>query len=355
MSFSWSNDLETALQRISETATGTAPLHVYRVGGRIALALPSDPEVVKMVLDLYRPQRFKGKLFKLAATLLSQKGPRFGSYHHQPSTKILPHISWMHEAAREGSLGFLGCNPTHGLRCIIAGIDPTSGETFIAKLGFGESADTVRKEHAAIMNLYERLPGVIRPIGHESCDDWFLLRLPYLGNNSPSSMDPPAIKKLLCSWIYKETVRIDSLKPMSDIIHRAQVDRELSGWHQKIGALEVSRALVHGDFAVWNLRNTNKGLFAIDWEWAEPNGIAGIDLIHGLRQEASMVRKFKPEAAIQWMLEQLKSKAWTPYLKKSGWDNHLLDLLRIGLLNSHFNAKNDSSGLLAEIGIHVGH
>lgn len=306
-----------------------------------------------MVIDLYQPQRVKGKLFKHAVTLLSQKGRKFGAYSHQPEEDIIPNILWIQEAARAGSLGFLGCNPTHGLRCVIAGIDPTSGETFVAKLGFEKSADAVKIEYTALLDLHDQFPGVIKPTGYESADDWYLMRLPYLGNNSPSSMSHPAIEKLLSSWLSRETVEINECKLVAQMLKHAQTDHELSAWHRKIGALKISRALVHGDFAVWNLRNTNEGLFAIDWEWAEPEGIAGIDLVHGLRQEASMVLKLKPKAAIGWILEQLKSKEWAEYIKQSGWQSHHLDLVRIGLLNSHFNSKNDSRELLAEIGIHL--
>jgi hypothetical protein len=306
-----------------------------------------------MVLDLYQPQRLKGKAFKLAATLLSLTKHAHGAYSHQPAADILPSIPWLQQAARANSLGFMGCNPSHGLRCIIAGIDPETGGTFVAKLGFGKSADAIRGEHTALRMLDGQFPGVIKPSESETADDWYLMRLPYLGNNSPSSMSHPAIHQLLTSWLCEETVRIDECKLVAGMIARTQVDLKLSGWHLMTGALKISKALVHGDFAVWNLRNTPEGLFAIDWEWAEPEGLAGIDLVHGLRQEAVMVRKLHPKAAIAWMSEQLQSSTWLPYLTQSGWKNHVHDLLRIGLLNSHFNAHNDSRDLLAELGVHV--
>ena len=354
MIYSWQNNLEAALERISYTATGSVPLHVYRAGGRIALAVPKDPRLTKIVIDLYQPQRLKGSAFKLATSMLSRTGKRLGAYTHSPDADLLPQIPSLQEPARAGSLGFLGCNPSHGLRCVIAGIDPKTGETFIAKLGLDESADAVRQEYESLLQLHHQFSGLVKPTAQESGDDWYLMRLPYLGNSSPSSMNLPAIAELLQSWTSNEVVRIDGCDLTASLIEHTQVNHALSGWHHKVGALKVSRALVHGDFAVWNLRNTKNGLFAIDWEWAEPKGIAGIDLIHGLRQEASMVRKLNAKAAIDWMLEQLKSDLWTPYLTRSGWSDHHLDLLRIGLLNSHHNAKNDSRELLAEVGIYLG-
>lgn len=140
---------------------------------------------------------------------------------------------------------------------------------------------------------------------------------------------------------------------MHDILLKVQVNRELSGWHHKVGALSISRALVHGDFAIWNLRHTPAGLFAIDWEWATEDGMAGIDLVHALRQEAYMVKKLGIADALVWMQEQLESEARKAYVTTSGWADHKLDLLRIGLLHSHFISKNDSSELLAKLGIVV--
>ena len=57
----------------------------------------------------------------------------------------------------------------------------------------------------------------------------------------------------------------------------------------------VRTALVHGDFAVWNLRLLPTGPAAIDWEWAVEEGAAGIDFAHGLRQEAVMLRRLNTE------------------------------------------------------------
>jgi hypothetical protein len=353
MRFSWSDHLETSLARISELATGGTSLRVYRAGGRVALAIPADVQVAEMVLNLYQPQRLKGRLFKLMVSILGQRSHRIGAHMHEGISIQVPEIEWLQEAAQAGTLGFLGCNPSHGLRCIVAGISPSSGKSFIVKLGFDESKESVRREYDILTNLQERYPGVIQTTGHTSGENWFAMRLPYLGHTSPSRINIPAVVKLLSSWRSNQTQRVDEWKQMHDILLKVQVNRELSGWHHKVGALSISRALVHGDFAIWNLRHTSNGLLAIDWEWATEDGIAGIDLIHALRQEAYMVKKLGTADALVWMQEQLESETWKAYLTASGWANCKLDLLRIGLLHSYFISKNDSRDLLEKLGLYV--
>ena len=353
MPFNWSDDLEYALSRISELATGGTSLRVYRAGGRVALAIPDDPHVAEMVLHLYQPQRLKGRVFKQMVSVLCQTKSRFASYSHEGTKIQLPEIEWLRDASTAGTLGFLGCNPVHGLRCIVTGVSPSTGESFIVKLGCGESVEAVMQEHAVLSNLQGRYPGVISTTGMASGKDWFAMKLPYLGHTSPSRINQPAVVNLLNSWCSEEKRRIDEWGVMGGMISNLMVKPELNGWQHKVGAMKISRALVHGDFAVWNLRHTNQGLYAIDWEWADENGIAGIDLIHGLRQEAVMVRKLKTKSALTWMRIQLQSDPWKSYLAATGWSQNLEDLLRVGLLHSHFVAKSDSKEMLGMLGVCV--
>jgi hypothetical protein len=138
-----------------------------------------------------------------------------------------------------------------------------------------------------------------------------------------------------------------------DLFERTGLSAVPRGWHERMRSYRIRHALIHGDFAVWNLRVTGDGLCAIDLEWANENGIGGVDLAHGLRQECYMVRGMKPERAIGWMLEQAASPIWRGYLDACGWGEAHEDWLRLGLLHSHFNTKNASTELLAVLDIHL--
>ncbi len=352
-SFSWNEDLSSTMQRIASVATGSTELAIINAARRVALALPSDHEVAQLVLDLYQPRRFAGRCFKQIAGPLSQLelGPL--SHHFKAKDTSTPSVEWLADAAKSGTIGFLGCNPAHGLRCILTGILPASGEPFIAKLGFDESATAVKREHETIAQISGRYPGIAESIGHNTGENWFLMRLAHLGKETPESMTASGIGSLLQSWLNADETSLEDNAWANHLIERACVDRSLRGWHRRMEKLTIRSALIHGDFASWNLRHTDQGIQAIDWEWAQPNGIAGTDLVHGLRQEAHLIRKLSAPSAISWMREQVSHAPWAKYIKETGWAGKTDDMLRLGLLHSHYNAQNDSRELLKELGIYV--
>jgi hypothetical protein len=49
---------------------------------------------------------------------------------------------------------------------------------------------------------------------------------------------------------------------------------------ERLAELEVTWAYQHGDFVPWNLRRTERGLAAFDWEAARPDGIRELDEMH---------------------------------------------------------------------------
>ena len=247
----------------------------------------------------------------------------------------------------------------------MGGIDPSSGEKFIAKLGLDGSAVAVRREAEVLEKLNGRFPGVVRSMGLVSSDsnqqphdpsstfEWALLRLPHLGTTSPRSMADPDVRRLLQLWLEPDKKSLDQISWAAELIHKVADDEAPEGWHSRMKSREVRTALFHGDFAVWNLRNTQDGLIAIDWEWGVEDAVAGIDLAHGLRQECFMVRGMEPKRAVAWMLERAASPQWSAYLDSCGWSGAHEDWLRLGLLHSHFNALNPSGELLGVLGIHL--
>lgn len=351
--FSWNENLPTTMERIASVATGPTGLSVINAARRVALALPANAEVSQLVLDLYQPRRLAGRCFKQIARPLSQLGLSSLSHRFKPSPASTASVEWLAEAAKSETIGFLGCNPAHGLRCVLTGILPEFGKPFIAKLGFDRSAAAVKREHHNLLKIDGRYPGVAKTISHNEGENWFLMRMAHLGNKTPKSMMVPGIGDLLQSWLNADETPLGQNACASYLIERACVDQSLRGWHRHMEKLKIRSALIHGDFAIWNLRHTQIGIQAIDWEWAQVDGIAGIDLVHGLRQEAHLVHKLPPPAAIAWMKGQLSQHQWAGYLRQSGWDGELDNLLRIGLLHSHHNALNESQGLLRELGIYA--
>jgi hypothetical protein len=365
MSSDWKGNITQLMDRVSKIATGAGNLLVLAAGSRIALALPENPVAARIVADLYQPQRWKGRVFLILA-----KSAIFGGFvkihpTYKGNVQALPEVEWLKKSSAMGTVGFLGCNPNHGPRCILAGINAADGEKFIAKLGLDGSAAAVRAEAEVLERLGGRFPGVVRSMGLEVPDtsgrlndqesdfDWALLRLPHLGTASPKSISDPEVRELLRKWLGKTTRQLGTVPWAVALLAKVVTERAPENWHPQMRSLQIRTALLHGDFAVWNLRKTEGGLTAIDWEWAEEDAVGGIDLAHAMRQECYMVRCMKPKRAVAWMLEQAASPQWRGYLEDCGWGASHVEWLRLGLLHSHFNAKNDSSELLAVLNIHL--
>jgi len=65
-----------------------------------------------------------------------------------------------------------------------------------------------------------------------------------------------------------------------------------------IGQFPIART--HGDFAPWNiLVRPDWKLTLIDWEFSEPNGVAGVDLAHYVLVTQHLLKRRKPLRAIQ--------------------------------------------------------
>lgn len=360
----WRGDQSPLMQRVGWIAVGRGEWLVLRAGRRLALALPKNRKAAAVVIGLYQPHRWTGRAFQWLARVLVFTGLRgFLAKIRTPQVGAA-HVSWLKDAAQAGCVGFLGANPVHGPRCILGGIDPGSGEVFVAKLGLDESAASVEREHAALVQLHGKYPGVLESLGCETGDGWALLRLPHLGDDGPKRIGDLGVAELLHSWIGPKRVPLAEIAWAKRLLEQVRQDGAPEAWHAKLLARPVNQALVHGDFAVWNTRrprnathqgngDSKAGLIALDWEWAEENGVAGVDLVHGLRQECYMVHRMKPAKAVAWMLSQASSPRWLPYLDACGWAGAHDDWLRLGLLHSHFNAKNDSAELLKELGLDI--
>ncbi|MGA0901061.1 MAG: hypothetical protein ACO3SO_11735 [Luteolibacter sp.] len=238
--FSWNQNLEMTLQRIAAVATGSTHLAVINAAKRVALALPSNEMAVQLVLDLYQPKRFAGRCFKQVAGSLNRLDLVPLSRHYTPTSGLNPSTEWLVNAAETGTIGFLGCNPAHGLRCILTGILPETGEAFIAKLGFDSSAQAVKREHDILTEIGHRYPGVAQAISGDQGEDWFLMRLAYLGNKTPESMADEGIDALLFSWINDTEIKLGDNAWASDLIQMACVDRSMRGWHQHMEQLTTS-------------------------------------------------------------------------------------------------------------------
>lgn len=352
MESGWAGPLEAPLARIAEVATGGASLRLLRGGARLAFGLPENREAARVVLGLYEPQRWKGRLLRMAGAALLATGA-YRRVLPVAAGAAKPAVDWLRPLAAEGSVGFMGCNPSHGLRCVLGGMDG-DGAPFVAKLGFDHGREAILREARQLRSLGSSWPGIPPVLSLDEGPDWALLRLPHLGSAAPGHMDDPGVTALLQEWLREDGGPLGDNAWASELLEHAGASGVEQDWCARMRGVVVRGALVHGDFAVWNLRRTDRGLVAIDWEWAVEDGIGGLDLAYGLRQEALLVDRLDPAAAVRHILGHARKHPASAYLTSCGWNGREEDWLRLALLHCHLVLGDDSAPLLAELGIQIG-
>ncbi len=304
----------------------------YRVllrNGLPLLLIPQDRHAASLTLGMYLPQGRKAK-FAVAALktanalgLLQRVLPKLvpSSFRAGATSEPMP---FSQEDIDCGSVGFLLCNPDHGCARVVAvrsgdALRLQSHSASVFKWTDLAGKAKLNSELATIKVLTQRnLPGVpeIRSEGSNSFSTWFEMDH-YAKAEIVSVCDPRAIR-LLESWMSEETIA-----PLDNkLVASLWTTEEWTPFQnaiERLSELKIRKAVVHGDFATWNLRAGQDGLVSIDWEWAEPDGIAGLDLCYGLLQEALLVKKLPPRQALHYVQVAADSPDCKDYLKTAGW------------------------------------
>lgn len=320
----------------------------YRVllrNGLPLLLIPPDRDVASLTLGMYLPQ---GRKAKLAVAVLKAANA-FGLLQRilpklVPSSSVASATSepmpFSQEDIDRGSVGFLLCNPDHGCARVVA---VRTGDTLRLHSSFASvfkwtdlaGKEKLHSELANIKSLTQRsLPGVpeVRSEGSNRFSAWFEMDH-YAKADVVSICDPRAIR-LLESWMSDEYI----LPLDNKLIASLWTTEEWTLGHNaidRLSGLKIQKAVVHGDFAPWNLRARQEGLVSIDWEWAEPNGIAGLDLCYGLLQEALLVKKLSPRQVLHSVQSAAAAPFCKEYLKFAGWHDAIDLWVKTGVFYRH--------------------
>ena len=146
--------------------------------------------------------------------------------------------------------------------------------------------------------------------------DWAAFWTHHAAGNGPQSLAGEGVVPLLERWLGAETVMIGNLPWVKNLVSELVVPVR-----ERLAGLEIRAALVHGDFTPWNLRHDGEELVAIDWEWAREDGLAGIDLGHGLVMEAKLVKGLVGEELVEGLLKMAEEGEISAYLEQAGWED----------------------------------
>jgi len=290
--------------------------------GNLLLGLPAERAAAARALRLYQPQRWLARGMVAAVRGLLRSGLHGRVLREVRITRatavavapLLPGIEC-------GTCGVLLGSPEHRVRRAIASYR-NAGVWEVAKISFGvEGAGILEQEARALTELQLLADGVPPVLGLHRTADVTVLRMPYL---SGRPVPPGAYLAALClldSWVTDRPPQpITAYQEWPAIVAALSVS---APGRQALACLarETLRPVIcHGDFARWNLLRTSAGgLMVLDWEWGHQDGLPGIDLVHYFLQDARLVKRLAPAAAIAATRRELQRPECAAYLATTGW------------------------------------
>jgi len=312
MEFSgWNENREFIFSELKRVALGKSDVNVVALSNRVALGLPKNRKLASEVVNLYRPMKWKARVVASALGVFVKLGGAFlfGSRRAEEGKAEIP---WLTNAS---SIGFLGCNPEHGLRCVALSQE-SDGPIKVTKFAIGENLKPVLAEGEFLRKIDGKYAGVPWFGGRDEGKGWAAFYTGYVSKVGPRRVGGKSVINLLRGWLGTRSVALGDIDWLRPILFKAA-----PAIKEKLKREEVREALVHGDFAPWNLRRNDTGLVAIDWEWAHYDGFGGLDLGHGMIMEAVMVNGLSGENLIVEILSKAGRAEESSYLVESGWNN----------------------------------
>lgn len=289
--------------------------------GRLLLVLPPGKQAAIRGLELYQPQRATARAGVAGLRIACALG-----FH-----RLLPAVTRSDgivntlvpplPATDPSSIAILLGSREHKVQRAIASYQTATGWE-VAKISFGPAGEAIlRREADVLSHLHNNVRGVPRLLGLHHGEGVTVLRMPYFSGSRIAMGESKEALGFLNEW-----VKPQAGKPIREFPEWISIQAALPGF--KAGSLALERlkseclnpVIRHGDFTRWNLlRHNEENTTVIDWEWAHSEGMPGIDLVHYLLQDARLVQRRCPYAAIRSTVDRLKSPACRDYLAKTGW------------------------------------
>lgn len=300
--------------------------------GQPLLLLPRQPHLARIGLELYPAQTPRSRLVRcLAAWALQARLPVGIEPVEVNLSPEDPFVRWL---ARRAQVTFGGIpqfavlagNPNSpGQRFILLLFDPTGRPVAIVKVGATEAArKLIEQERQFLESSPTGTPAIPLLRGAFANTSLQAIALDFLPGRSPRTADEHLLPKVLGNW----------LRPQQPIgLTETRFWQELSATsadHPIFKSLAValrnqssSGAIVHGDFAPWNVRvSPSADWMALDWERGDLNGPPAWDWFHYVLQKSILVQR-QPVAALAISIEGLlASKEFKTYAQAAGIIGH---------------------------------
>ena len=300
--------------------------------GQPLLLLPRTPRLAKIGLELYPAQTSRSRLVRcLAAWALAARLPvgiKLVEVKLSPEDAFVRWLANRAQVALGGIPQFavLAGNPNSpGQRFILLLYDPAGRPVAIVKVGVTEAArNLIEQERQFLESTPTGTPAIPPLRGTFANTELQAIALDFLPGRSSRTADEHLLPKVLENW----------LRPQPTIgLTDTRFWRELSATspdHPIVRSLAIalrkqpsSGAIVHGDFAPWDVRVSPSGdWMALDWERGDLKGPPAWDWFHYVIQKSILVQR-QPVASLAISIEGLlASRGFKAYAQAAGIIGH---------------------------------
>ncbi len=282
---------------------GTADIckrfRIIRRHGELLLALPMARSEATVALQLYAPQRPAARAAASVLRLLLRIGLPVllpvEEFRFSPADPFCEFLSRLEPSWTEcaGGLGVLAGNPRAAGRRFVLMLFKTGRAVAVVKTGVGSEAQRLVTAEAAFLQNAGR-PGIAAPLAVFDSSRVRAFAMAPLAGEAPRHASARDIHRVLLPWLNRTTsVPLAELAGWAKV---ANVCADRPAWREHCegaAARKVFPAVMHGDFAPWNIKvHPESGAWQVfDWERGEILGVPGWDWLHFEIQTAILVRR----------------------------------------------------------------
>ncbi len=211
-------------------------------------------------------------------------------------------------------------------------LDPAGGTVAFAKLGRNDHRRAALRREAMALDSLAARPGTVglapRLLGDVEVGGTYVTLQEPLGGKPGATALAGAHEVFLRALIAEgEPGSVGASAFARSVSERATGADAALLWRltKALEGVRLPRAMVHGDFAPWNLRITRSGLRAFDWEWWCQDGLPLVDALHHQLQAGFLLESW----TVQRASERLGADARTRPFRLGAPEAHAVQALAI--------------------------
>ncbi len=310
--------------------------------GSPLLLLPDPPRLAIRGLELYPAQTPRGRLARsLAGLVLQARLPLGGKSVWVDLSPEDSFVRWLAGSARVAldsipKFAVLAGNPnTPGQRLILLLFDPVGRPVAVVKAGVTKAAQKLIEQEQQFLESVPTGTHGIPPVrGTFANTKVRAIALDFLPGRSPREADEHRLPQVLKNWLRpQQTVFFTDTRTWRELAATSAEHPIFKSRAVSLRNQSSSGALVHGDFAPWNVRVSPAGVWMVlDWERGDLNGLPAWDWFHYLIQKNILVRH-QPATSLATSVEALLAGSeFKAYAQTAGINGHERSLVLFYLL-----------------------